>query len=65
MSVHIEADRDLCVGAGNCVLTLPEVFDQDEEGLVDVLDPDPADDQGAMVGRAVRLCPSGALRMLA
>jgi ferredoxin len=65
VSVHIEADRELCVGAGNCVLTLPDVFDQDDEGLVDVLDPDPPDEQGELVGRAVRLCPSGALRISA
>jgi ferredoxin len=64
--MHIEADRDVCVGAGNCVLTLPQVFDQDEdEGLVMLLDPDPGDAAGELVGRAVRLCPSGALRITA
>jgi ferredoxin len=59
--MHIEVDREACVGAGNCVLTLPEVFDQDDEGLVALLDTDPPDSEGAMVGRAVRLCPSGAI----
>jgi ferredoxin len=61
MSVHIDVDRDVCVGAGNCVLTLPEVFDQDDDGIVDLLQSDPPDSEGPMVGRAVRLCPSGAI----
>jgi len=63
--MHIEADRDVCIGAGNCVLTLPKVFDQDDEGLVTLLEPDPPDDEAELVGRAVRLCPSGAIRITA
>ena len=65
MSMHVEADRDLCVGAGNCVLTLPSVFDQDDEGLVTLLEENPPDEQGGLVGRAVRLCPSGAISIKA
>lgn len=61
MSVHIAVDRDVCVGAGNCVLTLPQVFDQDDDGIVDLLQSDPPDSEAPMVGRAVRLCPSGAI----
>jgi len=62
VSPRIEVDRDRCVGAGNCVLTLPAVFDQDEdEGLVVVLDPEPPADYAELVARAVQLCPSGAL----
>ncbi|AGZ42540.1 ferredoxin [Actinoplanes friuliensis] len=60
MSVHVAADRDLCVGAGNCVLTAPDVFDQDEEGLVAVLDTDPAA-AADRVAQAVDLCPAGAI----
>lgn len=44
-----------------CVLTIPAVFDQDEDGivapLVDRVGPEDAD----AVRRAVKLCPSGAL----
>ncbi|GAA2557488.1 ferredoxin [Winogradskya consettensis] len=57
----VAADRDVCVGAGMCVLTAPDLFDQDDEGLVvliDESDPDPA-----LTQRAVLLCPSGALRV--
>lgn len=62
MSPRVLADRDRCVGAGNCVLTLPEVFDQDDnEGLVVVLDPEPPAETTDLVDRAVQLCPSGAI----
>ena len=62
MSPHVEADRDRCVGAGNCVLTLPAVFDQDDdEGLVVVLDPRPPAETAHLLERAVQLCPAGAI----
>jgi len=63
--VRITADREVCIGAGNCVLTAPDVFDQDDdEGLVVVLIPPEADppDAGA-VRDAVARCPSRALRI--
>jgi ferredoxin len=59
--MHVEADRDVCVGAGNCVLTAGAVFDQDDEGLVTVLDPDPPPERDGEVEQAVRMCPSGAI----
>jgi ferredoxin len=64
-NMHVEVDRDICVGAGNCVLTLPRVFDQDDQGVVDLLEADPSDADGELVGRAVRLCPSGAISITA
>lgn len=60
--MKIKADTEVCVGAGMCVLTLPEVFDQSEDdGTVVLLDPDPPAHRDAAVRRAVQLCPSGAL----
>lgn len=61
VTVRIEADREVCVGAGLCVLAAPEVFDQDDDGLVVVRDP--ASPAGPAVLRARALCPSGALRL--
>jgi ferredoxin len=60
--MRIDADRDVCIGAGNCVLTAPEVFDQADDGLVDVLDPEPAPGLEQSVRDAVVRCPSGALK---
>jgi ferredoxin len=60
--MKIKADTGVCVGAGMCALTVPEVFDQSEEdGTVVVLEPQPPASREAMVRRAVKLCPSGAL----
>jgi ferredoxin len=59
--VRVQADRDVCVGAGNCVLTAPDIFDQDDDGLVTVLEPNPPADRNGDVERAVRMCPSGAI----
>ena len=56
-------DSEICVGSGNCVLTDPDVFDQDDDGIVVLLDPDPSADHDQDVQIAVRRCPSGALRL--
>jgi ferredoxin len=61
----IVADLDRCVGAGQCVLTDPDAFDQSEEdGTVVVLQNTPADDEGLKRARvAADICPSRALSL--
>jgi ferredoxin len=62
--MRVTADRDVCIGAGMCVLTAPAVFDQsDADGLVEVLVEAPAAAETTAVREAVKLCPSGALRV--
>jgi ferredoxin len=63
--MKVVADLDVCIGAGVCVLTAPDVFDQDgEDGLVRLLvDPVPADLERDS-REAVDLCPSAALSIL-
>jgi ferredoxin len=63
-AVRIAADRDLCIGAGNCVVRAPAVFDQDDDGLVELLVEEPAGSDAAAARDAVGLCPSGALRVV-
>ena len=58
---RVHADRDVCIGAGLCVLTAGAVFDQDDDGIVVVLDEHPADVAAAR--DAVANCPSGALSL--
>ena len=62
--VKIEADRDLCIGAGNCVLSAEAVFDQDDDGVVVLLAEEVPDGEEDRVREAVKLCPSSALRLL-
>lgn len=61
MKVH--ADRDLCISAGNCVMSAPAVFDQDDDGIVVVLVDDVPDGEAAHARDAVKLCPAEALRL--
>lgn len=60
--MKIIANRDVCVGAGNCAFTAPELFDQSEDdGTVIVIKevPDPAEEESAR--EAIAFCPSAAL----
>lgn len=60
MELHV--DRERCIGAGMCVLTAPEVFDQDEDdGLVLLLETPPAPGHEDAVQEATKACPSGAI----
>jgi ferredoxin len=63
--MRIVADLDRCVGAGQCVLTEPAVFDQsDEDGTVVILNDTPQDDITlARIRQAVHICPSRALSL--
>jgi ferredoxin len=40
--IRVEVDRGLCIGSGDCVDVLPEVFRLDEEDKAVVIDPDAA-----------------------
>lgn len=57
--VSVAADR--CVGAGQCVLTAPAVFDQDADGISRVLKPDVASAEADAVREAEFLCPGQAI----
>ncbi|MDW5324927.1 ferredoxin [Plantactinospora sp. KLBMP9567] len=63
--MRITADLDRCVGAGQCVLTEPTVFDQsDDDGTVIVLGSAPEDAETiGRVREAIRICPSQALAL--
>lgn len=60
MKVKIEIDYDKCIGAGQCVLESPEVFDQDDDGIVVLLDENPVAHVTA-VGSAAHACPARAI----
>lgn len=60
--MKIVADTTRCVGAGQCVLTEPRLFDQSpEDGTVIVLDDNPPPEFAQAARDAARICPSQAL----
>jgi ferredoxin len=62
--VHVEVDRDVCVGAGQCVLAAPAVFDQGEDdGLSVVLVSSPPLEQHQSVRDARWRCPARAIAL--
>ena len=65
MSARIVADRDRCVGSGQCVLVDPEAFDQDDsDGLVVLVRAEPhAGDEIVRAREAVSVCPGRALSL--
>ncbi|MBX6382351.1 MAG: ferredoxin [Microbispora sp.] len=62
--MKVIVDEAKCCGAGQCVLTAPEVFDQrEEDGVVVLLQPAPAEDLHAAVREAAAMCPGAAIRL--
>ena len=63
--MKVIADLEVCIGAGVCVLTAPDVFDQGpDDGLVRVLVEEVPADEARLVREAVDLCPSAALSIV-
>lgn len=61
--MRITIDRDVCIGAGQCVLTAPKVFTQDDDGFSELLSGG-ADGAGdPMVREAARACPVRAITL--
>jgi ferredoxin len=62
--MRIVTDTARCVGAGQCALTEPSVFDQsDEDGTVVLLTATAEGDTLENVREAVDLCPSQAISL--
>lgn len=59
--MRVAIDRDRCVGAGQCVMTAPDVFDQDYDGLSVLLQADPPEHLADDVDLAAQLCPAQAI----
>lgn len=60
--LNVEADRDRCIGSGQCAFAAPDVFDVDATGRVVVLGrADPNDER---VRGAVADCPTEALTLI-
>ena len=54
-------DGDKCIGAGQCVRTAPEIFDQDDYGSVVVLVDQVDESHRELLAEAAYLCPASAI----
>lgn len=62
--LRVSVNQDVCVGAGMCVLSSPEVFDQrDEDGVVKLITSEPPEALYEKVLGAARKCPSKAIKV--
>lgn len=61
--MHVTTNADDCIGAGQCVLIAPEVFDQDDEGTVVLLAESVLAEQEAGVREAANVCPARVINL--
>ena len=61
--MRVTADRERCISAGRCMATAPDVFDQDDDGIVLVTHPEPGAAERDLVTEAVDQCPARALEV--
>jgi len=59
LKVHV--DEHKCIGAGQCVLRAPKIFDQREDGIVILLDSTPPAALHEAARKAADLCPAEAI----
>ena len=63
--MRVAVDEKTCCSAGRCVEEAPAVFDQrDEDGVVILLQAEPAEALHESVRRAARLCPALAIEII-
>ncbi|HET6509962.1 MAG TPA: ferredoxin [Baekduia sp.] len=56
--MKIVVDRERCVAGGECVLACGEVFAQDDDGIVVVVDEHPPEELREAVEEAIEACPA-------
>lgn len=59
--MDISVNTGACVGAGQCALVADELFDQDDDGIVLLLDAHPDPTMLPLAHRAASLCPARAI----
>ncbi|VEG56977.1 putative ferredoxin [Mycolicibacterium aurum] len=62
--MFVSVDQDKCVSSGQCVLNAMEVFDQrDEDGVVELLNPEPGPELAQVTRNAAAACPALAIHI--
>ncbi|WP_277669135.1 ferredoxin [Saccharomonospora viridis] len=61
MKITVEPGK--CVASGQCVVAAEQVFDQDDDGIVVLLDAEPPAEHAADVRHAASVCPALAIHV--
>jgi ferredoxin len=59
--VKVIVDFDSCIASGACVTACPEVFAQDDDGIVELLQVEPAAELHEKVNEAIDACPAACI----
>ncbi|ACZ87072.1 ferredoxin [Streptosporangium roseum] len=63
MAMQVSATKETCAVSSMCVYRAPAVFDQDEDGTVEVIDPNPPAELHEAVRSAARGCPTRSIHV--
>lgn len=61
--MNVVVDRDRCEANGVCENLVPEVFQLDDDDVLNILEPEPPPELMDKVRHAVRSCPKAALEL--
>ena len=61
MGYRVEVDLDLCQGHAMCELEAPAYFTVPKRGQVEILNPEPPEEDRGQIEQAVFACPTQAL----
>ncbi|HEY2750262.1 ferredoxin [Phenylobacterium sp.] len=61
--MRIRTEPMACIASGACRRTAPALFGADADGVVTVLQPQPAPDQEALAQDAAAACPAAAIHV--
>lgn len=59
--MQIQVHKDACVGSGQCALVAESLFDQDDNGIVILLNSQPSEAEERAATKAASLCPARAI----
>ncbi|MGP3977016.1 ferredoxin [Streptomyces sp. 8N114] len=62
--LRVTVQPKVCIGAGQCVLAAPDVFDQDDDGVVRLVDEAPELELHPDIRQAAARCPVEAIRVV-
>jgi len=62
--MRVRVDQHSCVSSGQCVVNAGDVFDQrDDDGVVELLAPEPGPEHAQQTRNAAAACPAQAIQI--